>query len=100
MKTRLETRLEKRPKSTLPSDLLHLYRSQDDTDVTFSFGSKELKAHKLILGARSDYFRRMFSTEMKENQTGVINIVDFDPEVFEKLIFTIKWLLENNPGNY
>ena len=22
----------------------------------------------------------------------------FDPEVFEKLIFTIKWLLENNPG--
>ena len=23
----------------------------------------------------------------------------FDPEVFEKLIFTIKWLLENNPGN-
>ena len=24
----------------------------------------------------------------------------FDPEVFEKLIFTIKWLLENNPGNY
>ena len=24
----------------------------------------------------------------------------FDPEVFEKLIFTIKWLLENNPGDY
>ena len=23
----------------------------------------------------------------------------FDPEVFEKLIFTIKWLLENNPGD-
>ena len=22
----------------------------------------------------------------------------FDPEIFEKLIFTIKWLLENNPG--
>ena len=22
----------------------------------------------------------------------------FDPEVFEKLIFTVKWLLSNNPG--
>jgi speckle-type POZ protein len=74
--------------SGLPSDLLQLYRSQENTDVTFSFGSKELKAHKSILGARSDYFRRMFSAGMKENQTGVIEIVDFDPEVFEEaLIF-------------
>lgn len=23
----------------------------------------------------------------------------FDPEVFEKLVFTIKWLLSNNPGD-
>ena len=72
----------------LSSDLLQFYHSQDNADVTFSFEGKELKAHKLILSARSDYFRRMFSAEMKENQTGEIKIIDFEPDVFEEaLIF-------------
>lgn len=76
------------PHPNLSSDLLQLYRSQDNADITFSFGSKELKAHKSILGARSVYFRQMFSAGMKENQTGVIEIDDFDPDTFEEaLIF-------------
>lgn len=74
------------PQPDLSSDLLQLYRSQDNADVTFSFGSKELKAHKLILGVRSVYFRQMFSAGMKENQTGVIEIVDYDPDTFEQAL--------------
>ncbi len=90
--------LEEPPRPNLSSDLFQLYRSQDNADITFSFGSKELKAHKSILGARSVYFRQMFSAGMKENQTGIIEIDDFDPDIFEQALtflysgFTSKFL--------
>merc|ERR1711990_684468 len=68
------------------SDLLQLYRSQEHADVTFSFGDipEQLKAHKLILGARSEYFRAMFASATKENQTGIIDVPDFEPKVFDE----------------
>ena len=68
----------------LSADLLKLYRSGENADVTFSIGGKELKGHKVIVGARSDCFRAMFASATKENETGVVEVVDFEPEVFEE----------------
>lgn len=52
-----------------------LYESMKHSDVIIkSSDSKEIKAHKLVLAARSEFFDRMFSSDMKENTTGVIEI--------------------------
>lgn len=68
----------------LSSDLLKLYRSGENADVTFSLGGKKLKIHKVIVGARSDCFRAMFASATKEDQIGVVQVVDYEPEVFEE----------------
>lgn len=48
----------------------------------------QFKAHKSILCSRSEYFKRMFLTEMKENTTGVWKINDLNSlEVKEFLNF-------------
>lgn len=47
---------------------------------------KQLKAHKLILRAQSEYFDRMFTHDMKENLNDEIVIKDFDSTVMQTLL--------------
>jgi BTB/POZ domain-containing protein 9 len=45
-------------------------------------------AHKLILAARSEYFRKMFyGTQMKEARDGVCTFLYDDPQVFKTMIY-------------
>jgi hypothetical protein len=54
------------PKSTILTELGELVGSHSFSDVTFQLAEgKTIPAHKLLL-SRSQYFRAMFTHEMKE----------------------------------
>ncbi|KAJ3412667.1 chitin deacetylase [Chytridiales sp. JEL 0842] len=55
----------------MKSDMLQLLTDDSETDVVITVGSDrvELRAHRLILGVRSLYFRRLFAAE-RERSSG------------------------------
>lgn len=53
------------------------------SDVQLKCGDHTFPAHKAILAARSDVFSAMFQCEMKESESGLINIEDIDASVME-----------------
>ena len=55
-------------------------------DVTLHVDGCRISAHKLILGAFSGYFEAMFSSEMQEARSNVINLSDIDPTALKKLV--------------
>ena len=57
-----------------------------DSDVTFIVNGEKMKAHKLILGARSVYFASMFDADMRENLANEVEITDADPDVFRAVL--------------
>jgi len=63
--------------------LLSQYISKEDySDVKFSVEDKLIPAHKVMLVAQCDHFRRMFTSKFKEAQDGVIKIYDCSLEMF------------------
>ncbi|OXA48048.1 RCC1 and BTB domain-containing protein 2 [Folsomia candida] len=75
-------------KGTLGLEISNLWRTKDDTDVSFFLDGKTITAHKLILKSRSDYFAKMFSNEWKETMAGsVIEIKDTKHATFEAFLF-------------
>lgn len=56
------------------------------SDVTLQCQDKAFKCHKVILGACSPVLNNMFETDMKESNTGLLEIVDFEPDVVEAMI--------------
>lgn len=49
----------------------------------------EIKAHKVVVGARSEYFANMFRSGMKEANQLYLSIQEFDVETFKRVI---KWI--------
>ena len=65
-----------------------LLSSEEFSDVTLVVGSEELKAHRLVLSARSPVFKTMFQVDMRENLTNRVEITDIElPVVQEMLTF-------------
>ncbi len=67
-----------------------LLENQNMCDVTFNITtcnapSKKLRAHKVILSARSPIFEAMFSGKFVEGNQDV-NIVDSDAEIFSEML--------------
>lgn len=62
-----------------------MYYDKPCTDVKINVGDKEFLAHKSIL-SRSPVFAAMFSHEMLENKTNIVEIKEVDPNVFEILL--------------
>ncbi|XP_051161496.1 speckle-type POZ protein-like [Leptopilina boulardi] len=56
------------------------------SDVVFKINNKEFPAHKIMLASVSSVFEKMFSHQMKENITNVVEINDVDPIVFNELL--------------
>jgi len=56
------------------------------SDVTVKCCGKVFNCHKIILTSRSLVFQKMFESNMKENESGVIEINDMKLEVFEDLL--------------
>lgn len=60
----------------------NLFSTAEHADITFVVRGIEIKAHKCVLASRSEYFSRMFASGMKENETSVIKVEDFDADTF------------------
>ena len=52
----------------LHKDLLKIFSDGQDADVTIAVQEKKFKAHKLLLKARSDYFRALLESGMEESR--------------------------------
>lgn len=67
----------------LSIDLKTMYESGVGSDVTFSVGGAELRAHRAILCSRSPVFTQMFERDMLESNTNSVTIVDVDSHTFD-----------------
>lgn len=54
-----------------------LYEDEDVKDVTFIVENKKIRAHKIILMIRCDYFRKMFQGDWAETKKEGIYVGDF-----------------------
>lgn len=71
----------------LSSQTSALYRSQEFTDVTFVVEGSKFFAHRVILAARSDYFRALLYGGMREtNPETEIEIKDTTAPAFDALL--------------
>ncbi|KFM69151.1 Speckle-type POZ protein, partial [Stegodyphus mimosarum] len=70
----------------LGEDLEALYKSKKLTDITIRMKHDEFHVHKVILMARSPVFCGMFSCEMAEKKTNVIEITDIEPHIIEIML--------------
>lgn len=84
-----ETSFSLGEKNTL-KDLTELFVKQIRCDVLFSFeNDRQIGGHLSILGARSPVFAAMFKHDMKESETGRVNIQDIQPDIFKELLHYI-----------
>ena len=64
----------------------NVMKNEQFSDVTFSIGDKELKAHKLILSIHSPVFAAMFKHDTKEAKENRVEIIDIHFDVFQELL--------------
>ena len=64
--------LEKVPPSTITTDLTELLDDDDNTDLTVMAEGKPIYSLKGLLKARSEYFKSMLESSMKEGQSSSI----------------------------
>ncbi len=82
---------------TLGACFQSLRDSGDLCDVTLVCEGVEFRCHKIVLAARSDVFRAMFSNHyMKESQSNMVNITDSDPETVSQML---DFLYTDQPRN-
>lgn len=66
-------------------------------DVTFVVKNTEIKAHRLILKARSEVFNKMFDSEMPEKKTMRLEVTNVEPDDFKLLLnYIYTGLLDTN----
>ena len=70
----------------LVHDFATLFLSKDHSDIKIRCGGKVYDCHKNILASRSQVFKTMLESNMKEKMTGNIEIKNMDHEVFEDLM--------------
>ncbi|KAJ1685594.1 hypothetical protein LUZ63_016984 [Rhynchospora breviuscula] len=72
--------------SELLKDIRMLKDNDKMTDCSFSVGDEIFKAHRVMMGARSEYFRAQLYGGLAEQEMKVIPIKDVEPDVFRTLI--------------
>lgn len=78
--------LIKVPPPHLGTDLATLLNSESGADVTFVVEGEEMKVHKIILVARSEYFDKLLTSPMKEGQEGRVVINHIKPAIFRIML--------------
>jgi len=67
------------------------------SDVILQCNDKKFECHKAILGAASSVLSGMFETNMKESNTGLVEIKDFEPEIVHAMI---EYIYTNEVNNH
>lgn len=82
----------------LSADIGNLFNNTDYCDIKLMVEGIEFRAHKIVLAARSEYFRALLFSGMKETNCESIEIGDAKPDAFRLLlryIYTGKISLRN-----
>ncbi|XP_015907586.2 speckle-type POZ protein B [Parasteatoda tepidariorum] len=74
------------PMEDLSKNFHSILEKEYFTDVTIKSGADVLKAHKIVLCARSPVFEAMFTNPMQESEDGVVVIEDIEPQVLRDLL--------------
>ena len=67
-------------------DMTKLMSDPETADFTLKVGNKSFKVHKAVLGARSEVFRTMFLSNMKEGVKGEGDITDLNEETIQEVL--------------
>ncbi|RWS22824.1 Speckle-type POZ protein-like protein [Leptotrombidium deliense] len=74
------------PKNEVLQNIASLFMDDKLSDIIFRVQDKEFKAHKVILGVRSEVFSTMFTSGFKEATNNEVRVDDIDVKVFEELL--------------
>ena len=74
------------PLDHIHQDMLSLFKREVLTDTIIKCQGKEVKVHRAVLASRSPVFMAMFEADMKEKQSGVIEVSDITPEAMSDLV--------------
>uniref|UniRef100_A0A0K0F368 Speckle-type POZ protein-like (inferred by orthology to a human protein) n=1 Tax=Strongyloides venezuelensis TaxID=75913 RepID=A0A0K0F368_STRVS len=77
------------PQSKLSLEYGNLYDSSSFYDCVIKIKGREIKAHKVILAARSPAFHDIFTSTSDKSLTNIIEIKEFNVEVVEKMLIYI-----------
>jgi len=69
-----------------PQQMLKLLEDAEDADVNFIVGTETIKAHKLILVARSTYFQNMFRSGMEESRSNKVQVPNASPDIVKEML--------------
>ncbi|GBM70523.1 TD and POZ domain-containing protein 1 [Araneus ventricosus] len=75
--------------SELVNDLKFMYNDAIFSDTEIRTTTKTFRAHKNILSARSPVFRSMLSSDMKEKNSGHVDIIDFEDDTIHRMLLFI-----------
>ena len=70
----------------LKNPLVKFYEEKIDTNFQVVCQGRELRCHKEILAARSEFFRRLIDTDLPGLKEKVEMVVGPDPEVADQII--------------
>lgn len=73
----------------LVQDIEKIYFNKDHSDVIIECGEEKFECHKNILAARSPVFKAMFEANMKEANSGTVEIDDIEPNVLSEMLHFI-----------
>eukprot|EP01129_Flabellula_baltica_P004454 TRINITY_DN1549_c0_g1_i2.p1 TRINITY_DN1549_c0_g1~~TRINITY_DN1549_c0_g1_i2.p1 ORF type:complete len:403 (+),score=81.96 TRINITY_DN1549_c0_g1_i2:286-1494(+) len=74
------------PECSLLSDLSNCINNPEFSDIEFSCEGRTIYAHKFILQLRSEHFRCLFSSGLRESFSGVVDVTDFSYQDFMEVI--------------
>ncbi|GBO32534.1 TD and POZ domain-containing protein 3 [Araneus ventricosus] len=85
-----DVRKEKSRNATvLTDDLKSMYNDGILSDTELRTSTQTFPAHKNILSARSPVFRRMFSNDMKEKSSGLVDITDLEEDTVHRMLLYV-----------
>jgi len=84
----------------LVQDIEKIFSSKDHFDVVLECGEERFECHKNILSARSPVFRAMFEANMKESNSGTVEIEDIEPDVLLDMLNFIYTGISPNLDNH
>ncbi|GBM91669.1 hypothetical protein AVEN_180048-1 [Araneus ventricosus] len=75
--------------AVLIADFKSLYNDGILSDIELRTSTKTFPAHKNILSSRSPVFRGMFSSDMKEKNSGYVDITDFEDDIVHRMLLYV-----------
>ncbi|KAK7094689.1 hypothetical protein V1264_006203 [Littorina saxatilis] len=89
-----------KPLGELQRNLLHMYRSQEMTDLSIRVGSAVFRCHRVVVCAMSGLFKRLLTEEPARR---LVILQNEDPDVFRNVmeyIYEGQCAVEDNVGDF